>query len=205
MWSALMALVACRAETGMRADDAIISIDAADKAAPCVATFGKDLADGFGRLDGTVVAVLPPGNQTCPRPNSTHLILEVAATGQVYRMVAATKSATGKPDMALAQRDAPLEGPAWAEGWHLGIPLDYVTTFGLHREDFVTSPQAELVQTVTSQLELGARVSVFATVEGQPDSAHLIHRNTSDADGAIVINPDTAAHYLLFRFDNQLF
>jgi hypothetical protein len=33
----------------------------------------------------------------------------------------------------------------------------------------------------------------------------LIHRNVTDADGAIVLTPDTTPHYLLFRFDNQSF
>ncbi|MGE3458530.1 MAG: hypothetical protein AB7O24_25655 [Kofleriaceae bacterium] len=204
LWSTLILLGACRSGADVQ-PDAPVSIDATDKAAPCVATFGQDLTDGFGRLDGTVVAVLAPGNQTCPRPNSTHLIIEVAASGQVYRMVVSTKSTSGHPVMALAERDAALAGPAWQDGWHTGIPFDYVTTLGLHREDFTATPQAELASAITSRLELGARVSVFGTVEGQPDSAHLIHRNAAEADGAIVINPDTSPHYMLLRFDNQLF
>ena len=37
------------------------------------------------------------------------------------------------------------------------------------------------------------------------DSAHLIHRNQSNKDGAIVFGADTSPHYFLLRFDNQLF
>ncbi len=190
----------------MPADSSIDApIDALDKSAPCVGVFGQDLADGFGRFDGTVVAVVPPGDEACPHPNASHLILEASAGANVYRMVVATISTVGDPDMALAERDSPLVGPPWQEGWHLDAQLDFALTLGLHRADFTPTPQAALVDAITSQLELGAHVSVFATVEGQPDSAHLIHRNHSNADGAIVIRPDTAPHYLMLRFDNQLF
>ncbi len=176
-----------------------------DKSAPCVGTFGGDLLTGFGRLDGTVLAIVPPGNQTCPFPNSTHIILEVEQAGKAYRMVATVKSSSGNPVLAFAERDAALVGPAWEEGWHLGVSLDYVSTLGLHRLDFAPTPMPQLVDAISAQLDLGARVSVYATVEDQPDSAHLIHRNASNTDGAIVIHADTAPHYLLMRFDDQLF
>ena len=64
----------------------------------------------------------------------------------------------------------------------------------------------DLVHAITDELELGARISVFATAGStEPDSAHLVHRNATNADGAIVVNPDTAPHYLLMRFDEQSF
>jgi hypothetical protein len=175
-----------------------------DKSGPCVDTFGNNLTDGVGRLDATVIAVVPPGSD-CPRPNSTHLILEVRQGGEAYRMVTAVRSSVGNPDMALAERDAPLTGPAWEEGWHLGVTLDYVNDLGVHRLDFNPMPMPELVDAITAPIELGARVSIYATVEDQHDSAHLIHRNFTNADGAIVVRADTAPHYLLLRFDNQLF
>jgi len=202
--AALLVVACTRSESA--APDAEVAADAAiDKSAPCVGTFGGDLVTGFGRLDGTVLAVVPPGNQTCPFPNSTHVVLEVQQAGKAYRMVATVKSSSGNPVMALAEKDAALAGPAWEEGWHLGVALDYVTTLGLHRADFTATPMPELVDAITAQLELGARISVYATVEDRPDSAHLVHRNATDADGAIVIKADTAPHYLVFRFDNQVF
>lgn len=176
-----------------------------DKSGPCVGTFGQDLAPGFGRMDGTIVAVVPPTNITCPAGNSDHLIIEVRQNGNVYRMIAAVISTTGNPVMALAERDAPLAGPAWTEGWNLNIPFDFVTTMGLHRLDFTPTPESQLVAKLTAELDLDAHVSVFGTVETELDSAHLIHRNTTNADGAIVIHPDTAPHYMMVRFDNQLF
>ena len=181
-------------------------LDAAvDKSVGCVATFGQDLANGFGRLDGTLVAVVPPTNMSCPAGNSTHLILEIRANGNVYRIVAAVLSTTGNPVMALAERDAVLTGPVWTEGWNLGIAFDFVNTLGLHRLDFTPTPESQLIAAITAKLEIGAKVSVFGTVENEPDSAHLIHRNAPDQDGGIVINPDNSPHYMLMRFDNQLF
>ncbi|MCW5807229.1 MAG: hypothetical protein KIT31_33035 [Deltaproteobacteria bacterium] len=176
-----------------------------DKSAGCVSSFGNALTTGFGRLDGTLVAVVPPGS-TCPRPNSTHLILEVRQNNQVYRMVAAVISDVGDPVMALAERDAALSGPAWQEGWHLGVPLDYVATLGVHRLDFAPAPKQDLVDAIDRAAVIGGRVSVYATVEDQHDSAHLIHRNQSNKDGAIVFGADgPSPHYFLLRFDNQLF
>jgi hypothetical protein len=52
-----------------------------DKAATCASSFGNALTAAFGRLDGTVRAVVPPAHPTCPRPNSDHLILEVDSGG----------------------------------------------------------------------------------------------------------------------------
>lgn len=185
--------------------DAAVDVMHLDKSAGCVANFGNSLTNGFGRLDGTVIAVLAPANTSCPRPNATHLIIEVETGGEVYRMVAAMKSTVGNPDMAFAERAAPLAGPVWSEGWHLGVALDYVADLGLHRADFTPAPMLDLADKVTAPIAIGAKISVFATVEGQRESAHLIHRNFAGKDGAIVVDPEGSPRYLATRFDNQLF
>lgn len=178
-----------------------------DKSAPCASMFGNVLTNAFGRVDGTIVAIVPPTNTTCALPNSTHLVLQVKMNGAVYRMVVNVYGAGPDPRLFLTELDAPLAGGAWAEGWHPGVKFDYVTTLGVHAPQFMPMDQAPLVAHVTSELELGARVSVFATSSGgaTADSAHLVHRNTTDADGAIVITPDTAPHFMLFRFPDQNF
>lgn len=180
--------------------------DAVDNSAGCVSTFGQDLGNGFGRFDGTLVALVPPGS-FCPRPNATHVILEVRANDQVYRMVAAVVSSSGVPTMALAQRDAPLAGPAWSEGWHVGpeYTFDYVDNMNLHRLDFMPLAKDAMVGEIDRNIVVGGKVSIFATVEDQPDSGHLVHRNTPGKDGAIIIDADASPHYLMLRFDNQLF
>src|SRR5436305_1469514 len=63
---------------------------------------------------------------------------------------------------------------------------------------------AELTQMVTDRLAPDAPVSVFASTSGG-DSAHLVHRNLTDQDGAIVVDPTGAPLYLLFAFADQSF
>ncbi|HSD86573.1 MAG TPA: hypothetical protein VLB44_03630 [Kofleriaceae bacterium] len=184
---------------GSAASDAAATADApSDKTAACASTFGNALTNSFGRVDGTILAVVPPGYQGCAQPNSTHIVLQVTMNGAAYRMVINT-------DGLVDQLDAPLAGPAWGDGWHTDAQLDYVST--LHVASSAFTPPADVVALVTDQLELGAHVSVFGTSSGgvKADSAHLIHRNSANADGAIVIHPDTAPHYILFRFSNQSF
>jgi hypothetical protein len=200
---------------GMDAGDVDAAVDAvsadvgtdADKSLTCASTFGTALTPAFGRLDGTVVAVVPPKHPTCALPNSTHLVIQVAMGGATYRMVVTTLSTQGSPDVSLYELDAPLAAGVWAEGWHAGVSLDYVTTLNVKSTSFTPMVMADLVTKVTSEIDLGAHISVFATSGStEPHSAHLVHRNLPNADGAIVIHPDSAQpHYLLFRFPQQSF
>ncbi len=181
--------------------------DGSDKAAACAATFGSDLTPAFGRFDGTVLAVVPPGDEDCALPNRTHLVVQATIGGVAYRLVVDVLSNQGSPDVLLTKLDHPLVGPAWAEGWHTDVPLDYVTDLGAHSPTFVATPETKLVSAITAELELGAHISIFATSGAtEPNSAHLVHRNTTNADGAIVLNPDgPSPHWLLMRFDEQTF
>lgn len=176
-----------------------------DKAAGCAARFGAALTDAFGRLDGTILAVVPPAHPTCALPNGTHLVLQVAMEGAAYRLVINVRGLGPDPRVFFAERAAPLAGQPWREGWHPGAKLDYVTTLGVGSAAFV--PPADLVAELAGRLEIGARVSVFATSSGGANaaSAHLIHRNRTDADGAIVLSPQDQPRYLLLRFADQSF
>jgi hypothetical protein len=190
------------------ADTAIADAGAdVDKALNCASTFGTALTPAFGRLDGTVVAVVPPKHPTCALPNSTHLVIQVSMGGAIYRLVVTALSTQGSPDVSLFELDAPLAAGAWAEGWHPGVALDYVTTLNVKSTSFTATVMSELVTKVTAEIDLGAHISVFATSGAtEPNSAHLIHRNLPNADGAIVIHPESAQpHYLLFRFPQQSF
>lgn len=181
--------------------------DAIDKSATCAPTFGNQLTNAFGRLDGTIVAVVPPNDQMCAEPNMTHLVVQMRMGGDVYRMVVDVLSSQGSPDVGFFELDAPLVGPAWGDGWHPGLALDYPSQLMVHATQFTPMKQADLVAKITSELELGAKLSVFATSAGEPDSAHLIHRGkVASQDGAIVIGPDTASpHWLVMKFDENTF
>jgi hypothetical protein len=178
-----------------------------DKAAHCASTFGAALTNAFGRLDGTLLAVIPPGDMACAMPNSTHLILEVTMGGDAYRMVVNVLSDVASPDprVRMAETQAPLAGGAFAEGWHPNVTLDYVQTLGVHAPMFTPWAQADLVQRISDRLQPGDPISVYATSSGGA-SAHLVHRNAPGADGAIVVAPTSASpDFILLAFDTQSF
>jgi hypothetical protein len=177
-----------------------------DKAATCAKTFGQAIGSvGFARFDGTVVAVVPPNDQACTAPNSTHLVLQIAFAGATYRMVVDVNDSAAPGTIRSHTMSHALAGGAWSDGWH-SVPLDYVADFGLKASDFTTVKTADAVASITAALDLGAKVSVFATAQGEVDSAHLIHRNLTGQDGAIVVGVDGASPTcLLFAFSNQTF
>ncbi len=177
-----------------------------DKSAPCAKTFGQAIGSvGFARFDGTVVAVVPPNDQACTAPNSTHLVLEMEFAGATYRMVIDVNDSAAPGSIEAHTISRPLLGGAWKDGWH-SVSLDYVKDLGLHGSDFARESTADAVAKITAAMSLGAKVSVFATAQGEVDSAHLVHRNVTGHDGAIVVNVDGASPtWLLFAFSNQAF
>jgi hypothetical protein len=48
-------------------------------------------------------------------------------------------------------------------------------------------------------------VSIFVTAQGEADSAHLVHRNLTNQDGAIVVDVDGSPTWLLFAFSDHSF
>ncbi len=177
------------------------------KNAKCASTWGKALTAPYGRLDGTILAVILPGDESCPRPNGDHLILQVLANGEAYRMVVNVQSDFGDDRRVLFQEvSATFTGAAWSEGWHKNEPLDYVSALSLHSNDkgFVPLALAPLAEAIAARLTIDDRVSVYATTSGG-DSAHKIHRVGSNKDGAIVLDPVGSPSYLVFRFLEQSF
>jgi hypothetical protein len=173
-----------------------------DKAQNCTDTFGDSLTDSYARLDGTVLAVVGPTDTQCPLFNDDHLVIEVMMNGEAYRMV------VNVDGIGYAEHEAPLLGGAFSEGWHTDVDLEYADDLGVHSDEFESHSMAELVDLVTDHIELDAPISVYAVSSGGEfaSSAHLVHHNNSQPDGAIAIDPTAAtSRYLLFRFDNQQF
>lgn len=212
--SAAVALGACRSSSdlappGGRVDagaDAFVAPSDAKDAA-CVSHFGTAITQAFGRLDGTIHAVIPPNDHRCAGANDNHVQIEVESGGAYYRLFVNVQSDQGPPDVLVDEVDAPLVGPAWSDGWHPGLLLDYPSQLGVHSDAFVVAPMADLVPRIDAMLELGAPISVFASSStSNSDSAHLVHRNPTNHDGAIVLRPDAATpHWFLVRFDEQSF
>jgi len=198
-------------EADAAAGDALASPETSDasvdKAARCASTFGNALTKGFGRVDGTVVAVVQPKDTQCPLPNDDHLIVQVRMQGAVYRMVVNVESdrAGQDPRVSYLEKAVTLPAPAWAEGWHTGLTLDYVKDFGARAGDFAPFAMTELSAKVAAVIPLDAKISVYSDTSGGA-STHLVHRNNGTNDGAIVLDPDgPSPRALLFRFSNQDF
>lgn len=177
----------------------------------CADTFGDQLTEGFGRIDGLIYAVQRPTDVNCTFPNKDHLILQVWMAGKVYRLVVNVQSdrAGQDPKVRYAIKPHALVGPAFAEGWHTGIALDYPSMLGVTNADFTPLALTDLVEAIAKELTIGKPVSVYGeSGQGRPESAHKIHRNNAgqNQDGAIVVDPASASpRFLLFHFDQQTF
>jgi hypothetical protein len=179
---------------------------APNKAANCSSTFGTELTSAFGRLDGVVTAVVKPVDQQCAGVNGDHVVIEAKMNGAVYRLVVNIQSDFGDPQVRYQVIDHALPPPAWAEGWHTGLVVDYVATFGVHvGGDFKPYPLAQLADIVADAIPLGEKISVYAESSGG-SRAHKVHRNTGTTDGAIVLDPEgMKPRVLLFHFATQNF
>jgi hypothetical protein len=178
-----------------------------DKAALCTDTFGDALPKGYFRIDGTVLAVVQPKDTQCPLPNDDHVVLEITSQGEAYRMVVNVQSDRDEADIRVAYASWPhaLLAPAWSEGVHPNVAVDYAADLGIHAPDFTPDTLATLSQRVADALTIGEKVSVYASSSGGA-SAHLIHKNKLGEDGAIVVGADgPSPRWLVFRFQTQDF
>jgi hypothetical protein len=187
-------------------DASMGDVDSSDAAQPCISANGTGLPVlTFGRLDGEIVDVLDPTAMTCGS-DAHHVHLRVRA-GAVFDVAVNVESTVtlSDPTVAFDEVAASLAGPAWSEGWHSGVSLDYATTLGLHASDFTPTPIGTLSSEIEGLVGVGARVSIFGTAYSDGTGAHLIHRNTTGADGALVLEPTGAPRYLVFHFSDQTF
>jgi hypothetical protein len=166
---------------------------------PCTSNFGDGLAGTFGRLDGTIVSVVPNGHTGSCNSDRSHVHLQVLSNGQVYDVAVNTDGGF------VAEKDLPLPGGAWTDGWHRGGSLDYVQDLGLHVADFQSQNEPALEQYVLDALTNANHVSVFATLYSH-GGIHLVHRRANDQDGALVLDPlSPKARVLVFHFSDQTF
>ncbi len=166
---------------------------------PCVAPTGTAMADGvYGRLDGILVAVAPPGtaDRTC-HPDSDHVHLQVRAGGAIYDIAINVGN-----DVHSQTFDRALFSPAWTDGWQPGSFVEY-TGLGIHSTTIPLPAPGALIQALVDDLATANHISIYATGYG-PDGAHLVHRNGGGRDGLVVTHPLAAsAHARAFSFSNQ--
>lgn len=171
--------------------------------APCTDRFGHALTPAFGRLDGLLVALVPPRTPRC-KSDERHLHLQLEVDGEAYDVaVPLGDPATG--DVLFKEVRAPVPGGPWRAGWSPGLSLDYVRTFSAHAADFVVLSRDDLLRQLQMELVTKRRVSVWGTGYG-PGGVHEVHRSSAQHDGTIALDPDSPrSRFLLFRFARQRF
>jgi hypothetical protein len=171
----------------------------------CTSTFGSAMTATFGRLDGFLVSIVNPNTTTSCRGDDNHIHLQVRVNGRIEDVAVNVASTSGNPNLDFRTVGSALRGGAWTEGWHPGQTLDYPTNLGVSSTSFTEETLSQLTATVDNALAGANHVSIFAT-GFDPTGGHLVHRQGSGHDGAIVIDPTTATPtYLLFHFTNQAF
>ncbi len=164
----------------------------------CTGDFGDELTATHGRMDGILVAIVPPGGPFECNGDARHLHLQVQVRGAVYDVAV-------NLNVLYAELDAELPDGPWSEGWHAGLPLDYPRSLGLSSDAFVATTPGALAQKLEAELAGVRRISVFATAYG-PAGAHDVHPKGASNDGAIALRPlSRLAHILAFRFSTDAF
>jgi len=182
--------------------------DAAARNATCTPLSeqtGTLVNTSHGRLDGTLVYVVPLDGTSKCNGDDAHVHLQVEVSGLVYD-VAVDVGATGD-EVGLDQESLALPDGAWAEGWHGTDALAY-PTLGLKSTSFPTATPADVATQVESLLESTTKISIFCTGYTPGDNGcHDVHYEDGDGeDGAIVLDPTAATSpVLFFRFQGQTF
>lgn len=180
------------------------------KAAACAQQFGNGLTDVFGRLDGTVSAVVEPSDTQCPSATKDAVVVEVTMTGTVYKVVIDVnnpQSPTSNTDLFFKQlTHANLA--SWAEGWHPGGALDYAAQLGIHSSDadWVDYTPANLIKKLDDAVPLNTKVSVYGSNAGGDETTiHLMRYQGGQNDGALLLDPGGANTWLVLHVDGQVF
>ena len=158
-------------------------------------------------MDGYLVAIVPPGSTSGCNDDSSHVHLQIEMNGAIYDIaIDATNSSTHTDDVHTGTLDIPMpSGPAWAEGFHTGVTIDYPTTLGVHSSALPLNSKAQIVSAITTDLASVNHISIYTTTYGS-DGAHLVHRDGGGHDGVVVSEPLSAtSHLRLFSFSDQSF
>ena len=199
------------------ATDSDVGLDAAQEQAPpvddgtptrlaCTDNFGSAVTADYGRLDGFLVAIVPPSSGHSCSADSDHLHLQIQMNGAVYDVAVNVNDSASSADVYFTETDASMPGGAWSEGWHTGVHLDYVNNLQLHSSGFTAMSPAALAQQLESELQDANHISIFGNGYDTHDGVHDIHRNGTAYDGAIVIRPlSSPPHVLALHFADQSF
>ncbi|HWU90090.1 MAG TPA: hypothetical protein VN253_22660 [Kofleriaceae bacterium] len=164
---------------------------------PCTNSFGSALSTSYGRLDGILVAIVPPGTPGC-NSDPNHVHLQVRLDGSIYDV-----AVNVNVDVLTTMREVAVTTMPWAEGWHAGFGISY-PGLGVHAGDFTGSTTSQLVTDLIAELETVNHISVYGTGYNQ-SGAHLVHRNNG-FDGALILRPlSNPPSVRMYRFATQTF
>jgi hypothetical protein len=166
---------------------------------------GTVVDTSHGRLDGTLVYVLPIDGSNACNGDSSHVHLQIEVSGSVYD-VAIDVGKTGD-EVGWYEQTMAIPGGTWAEGWHGSDDLGY-PSLGLSSSTFTTLDPASMGSEVESLLASTSKISIFCTGYTPGDNGcHDVHyENGSTNDGAIVLDPTAATSPIVFfRFTTETF
>ena len=158
-----------------------------------------------GRLDGTLVYVLPIDGASSCNGDSAHVHLQVEVSGSVYDV--AVDIGKSGDEVGWYSQNIAVPGGGWSEGWHGADSLGY-SSLGLSSGAFTTLAPSSMGSEVESLLASTSKISVFCTGYTPGDNGcHDVHyQDGTNQDGAIVLDPTAATSpVVFFRFANQSF
>ena len=198
-------------------DDASVDTAIADTTAPldgapfplvrsaCVTRgeLANDLpSEGTGALEGTLVALVPPGHKSCPS-DPDHLHLQVAVGTKRYDVAVAIDSSFAAP-LAIYVQKRPLSVLP-PDGWS-GALFDYEKDIAVPSADYKALTRDAMLARLQAELANAARVRIYGRTYLDKTGLHNVHRNGRGADGVILIHHiDGGDRAIALRFANDVF
>jgi hypothetical protein len=172
---------------------------------PLSAQTGNIANTPHGRLDGTLVYVVPLGGPSKCNGDNSHVHLQVEVSGLVYD-VAVDVGQSGD-EVGLVTKPITVPGGAWSAGWGGSDSLSY-PSFGLTSNDMPLQDPATIASEIEAAVASTSEVSIFCTsYSPQGNGCHDVHYESGHGnDGAIVLDPSSATPTVMFfRFQDQTF
>jgi hypothetical protein len=187
------------------ASDATAAVTRNAACTPTSQQNGRAVNSSHGRLDGTLVYVVPVDQGKQCNGDSSHVHLQIEVSGEVYD-VAVDIGTAPNDEVGYLEQTMAVPGGAWAEGWHGADTLAY-PSLGIHSTAFGLMDPAAVAQEVVTLLASTSKISIFCTGYSQGNGCHDVHyENGSGKDGAIVLDPTAATSpVLFFRFATPSF
>ena len=172
---------------------------------PSSAQTGTLVNTSHGRLDGTLVYVLPVNGAYSCNGDSSHVHLQVEVSGLVYDV--AVNIGSSGDDVGMYEDTLTIPGGTWAEGWHSADSLAY-PSIGLKLTSFPTTTPADVASQVESLLTSTSKISISAPAT-PPATTAATTCTTRTAPETTAPSSSTRRprrrRFLFFRFQGQSF